>query len=385
MRTLGAPGGGPLIGGAFRDPLVDWTNDDLLLDDRERARFCRRRPRLASIFDWPELREVFNTHEKPARRARKLSRRHGVIAVALGFAGLALTALAPLFAKLSSDPELAERWTGGAAAAFIVLGALVGFQQALIGQSKRRSLISRYWTERIRQFHFQLILNNPESAAAAMRGGAAVEAWRTLRRDKLADFVHDAEQSLEIAFDRLEDDHAEEDVWTDRAWSRPPPTPEQTPEIAELLDALGALRIGVQELYTQLKLTPGFHSPQKRAEWLHGASDVFTAAILFLTVAIGAAYAKGSAEPHLWRLGMLGVAGTLTAAVVALRVLNEGLLLRTEAERYRWYLASVRSIRRRFEEAHSGERIRLLRELERLAYQEMRRFLITFKEARFIM
>ena len=64
-------------------------------------------------------------------------------------------------------------------------------------------------------------------------------------------------------------------------------------------------------------------------------------------------------------------------------MLNEGLLLRTEAERCRWYLASVRSIARRFQEADAAERIRLLRELERLAYQEMRRFLVTFKEARF--
>jgi hypothetical protein len=81
---------------------------------------------------------------------------------------------------------------------------------------------------------------------------------------------------------------------------------------------------------------------------------------------------------------MLGGAGALTAAVVARRVSKEGLLLRTEAERRRWYLASVRSIARRFEKAATVDRIRLLRELERLAYQEMRRFLITFKEARFI-
>jgi hypothetical protein len=44
----------------------------------------------------------------------------------------------------------------------------------------------------------------------------------------------------------------------------------------------------------------------------------------------------------------------------------------------------VRSIARRFEKVATADRIRLLRELERLAYQEMRRFLITFKEARFI-
>ena len=59
----------------------------------------------------------------------------------------------------------------------------------------------------------------------------------------------------------------------------------------------------------------------------------------------------------------------MTAAVVALRVLNEGLVLRTEAERYRWYLTSGCSIARRFEKTNPTERIGLLRELECLAYQ----------------
>ncbi len=375
---------------SFQDPLEGWTNDDLLLDAEEREHFNRRHPRLAPIFDWPELRQAFAAHEQPAKQARKTSRRHGTVAVVLGFLGLALTALTPFLAKLLSpsslfpNSDIAERWIGGAAAALIVLGTLVGFQQALVGQAKRRWLISRYWTERIRQFHFQLIHNNLEMAAAALDGGAALDAWRTFREGKRADFLHDAEKTLATAFDALEDDHAEEEVWANRAWSEPPPAPPETPELAELLKGLQEQRIGVQERYTALKLTPGLYSPETRAKLLHVALDAFTAAILIVTVGVGAIYYVGSKEPHLCLYGMLGLAGMLTALVVALRVLNEGLLLRTEAERYRWYLASVRSIARRFEKANTADRIRLLRELERLAYQEMRRFLITFKEARFI-
>ena len=260
-----------------------------------------------------------------------------------------------------------------------MLGTLVGFHQALIGRAKRQWLIHHYRAERIRQFHFQLIVNNLERAAAALDGGAALDAWRTFRQRKLDDFVHDAEKTLAIAFDALEDDHAEEEVWADRAWSEPPPTPLQTPELAELLKGLEEQRIGVQERYTALKLKPGLYSPETRAQWLHSVSGAFTAVILLITVAIGALYVRGSEEPRLWLLGLLGLAGALTAAVVALRVLNEGLLLRTEAERYRWYLASVRSAARRFQKADAADHIRLARELERIAYQEMRRFLVTFK------
>jgi hypothetical protein len=392
MTARSTTHGGPSIQSTLHDPMRDWTNDDLLLNDSERDYFAQRHPSLARIFDWPELRRVFEDYEKPARRARERSRRYGVFAVVLGFAGLALTALTPLLAKLLSlsllfpnDPDSAERLIGFLAAVLIVAGSVEGFRQALTGLAKREWLINRYRTERIRQFHFQLIVNNPGKAAAALGDDAALESWRTLRNGKLADFLHDTGQTLDIVFDRLEDDHAEEDVWADRAWSDPPSEPLETPGLVGLLEGMEKVRIGVQERYTELKLKPGPYSPQTRAEWLHGASDAFTAAILLVTVAIGAVYMYGEAGPRLWLLSLVGLAGTLTAAVVALRVLNEGLQLRSETERYRWYLASVRSIRRRFEKVGSEDRIRLLRELERLAYQEMRRFLITFKEARFIM
>jgi hypothetical protein len=391
VTKYSASADGPRALTPFRDLMEGWTNDDLLLNDNERKHFYRRHPRLAPIFDWPEMRQAFSIHEQPARQARRRSRRYGTMAVAFGFLGLALSAFTPWLAQLLSfstlfpgPSDLVERWIGGAAAALIVLGTIVGAHQALIGQAKREWLVNRYWTERIRQFHFQLILNNLERAAAALGGGATLDAWRKLRQGKLADFLHDAKQRLPIALDELQDDHAEEDVWVDKSWRERPPMPPRSPELVELLEGLGGQRIGVQERYIALKLTPGLYSPQTRAEWLQGSSDVFTAGILLLTVAIGVIYIHGSEEPRLWLLGMLGGAGTLTAAVVALRVLNEGLLLRTEAERYRWYLASLRSIASRFEKADTTDRVPLMRELERLAYREMRRFLITSKEARFI-
>ena len=87
-----------------------------------------------------------------------------------------------------------------------------------------------------------------------------------------------------------------------------------------------------------------------------------------------------------WFLSLGGLSGTLSAAVIAIRVVNDGLLIRTETERYEWYLASVRSIAERFDAAADmATKVSLLRELERLAYQEMRRFLLAFQAARFVM
>ena len=249
---------------AFQDPLEGWTNDDLLLDKTERERFRDRHPRLAEIFDCEKMQQAFEGHDQPASDARKRSRRHGTTAVVLGFLGLALTAFTPWLAKLLSfstifpnDPGSAERWIGGAAAALIILGTLVGLHQALIGRAKREWLIHRYWTERIRQFHFQLIVNNLEMAAAAMGGGAASYDWRSMRERELSDFLYEFEKTLKTAFERLEDDHAEEDVWVDKAWREEPQATSRTQDLVALLEGLEKLRIGVQERYAELKLKPG--------------------------------------------------------------------------------------------------------------------------------
>src|SRR5208337_1566905 len=253
---IGNPTAGsePPILMAFHDPMKDWTNDDLLLDRNERAHFCERHTRLGPIFDWPELRAAFETHERPANDARKKSRRHGVAAVALGFAGLALTALTPFLSRLLPDTVLAERWIGGIAAALIVMGGLVAFHQVLAGREKQRWLGNRYWTERIRQFHFQLILNNLAKAASAVRDDAALDDWRKFRQSELVNFLHDTAQNLLTTFDRLGDDRAEESVWVDRAWMKRLAAPAETQELAKLIEGLYALRIGVQERYTDHKL-----------------------------------------------------------------------------------------------------------------------------------
>jgi hypothetical protein len=67
-----------------------------------------------------------------------------------------------------------------------------------------------------------------------------------------------------------------------------------------------------------------------------------------------------------------------------MRALKEGLLFSADAERYRWYLATVRVLYRRFENGDVPVKISLLREMERVAYQEMRRFIISISKTRFI-
>ena len=380
----------PPVPARFGDPLKDWPNDDLLVGDEERMDFCRRRPRLARIFDWPEMRVLFLEHDRPSNAARKRSQKNGKIAVACGFLGLALAALLYFFAKVSSQPELVDKVVGGLSAVLIAVVGLVGRSQVLTGAEKRRWLSNRYWTERIRQFHFQWILNTLPKAAAALDDDRALAEWKASRDAAFGDFRRDTKGDLATVFDRLNDDRAEQVVWIDPAWARPAETIEDRPEVGELLAGLRALRLGVQERYTRLKLHSGVFSPKTRLGWLLGASNTLTVLIMLLTVPMGVAHVFGFAlsdgKIPWWFLLLGGLSGTFGAAVVSIRVVNEGLLLRTETERYEWYLASVRSIAERFDAAADAPtKVRLMREMERLAYQEMRRFLLAFQAARFVM
>jgi hypothetical protein len=90
------------------------------------------------------------------------------------------------------------------------------------------------------------------------------------------------------------------------------------------------------------------------------------------------------ANPH-YRIIIAFIAAISSSSVVAMRALKEGLLFGADAERYRWYSATVRTLSHRFERADRQQKVHLLRELEHVAYQEMRRFILSAKQARFVM
>jgi hypothetical protein len=71
---------------------------------------------------------------------------------------------------------------------------------------------------------------------------------------------------------------------------------------------------------------------------------------------------------------------------LAIRAMEEGLGVRDEAERYRDYRSSVEAIRERFERAtRPEEKLRIMEEMERLAYEEMCSFLRNAHATRFVM
>lgn len=402
------------------DPFKNWPNGDLLIHEEDRAFFARHFPVYAPIFDWPELRSLFLTYDAPAARARKHSRRSGILAVVAGVLSLILAAGVPLIGEVARtiqvganpqsvagpakneviataggiakknvtvDPSGVQAVVGGFAAFLAMASVLLGYTQVLTGRAKSQWLTNRFWTERIRQLHFQFIVNHLPAAIAAGKSKQGLQHWLDLRTAELDRFKHDYLRGVDDKVHHLDIDEAEDMPWIVEEWSRPGPVPASSVEFDAILQLMEQQRFGIQQRYAERKLRHGMHSPATLADWVLKLSDTLTFALLLATITAGV----GSVLLVFWHGAPLlhfiaaFVAAVASAIVVAMRALKEGLLFSADAERYKWYLAALRTLHRRYEHSDREQKVCLLRELEHVAYQEMRRFILSCSQARFVM
>ncbi|MGO9930659.1 MAG: hypothetical protein ACLPV8_02445 [Steroidobacteraceae bacterium] len=379
------------MAGSLEDPLQTWPNSDLLIDAEDQAFFARHYPDFAPVFDWAELRSLFVRYDAAASRARAHSRRSGIFAVIFGFLGLTVGASVPLIDGLTNNGGLSHSHApdvlGAVAGLLAIFSIAVGYTQVLKGKDKARWLTNRFWTERIRQFHFQLIVNHLPVLIAAIKSKNELRDWLEFRARELDRFEHDYLRGVEDKIRHLEQDEAEDSPWISQEWDHAGPVPPPSEEFDELLALLDQQRFGVQQRYAERKLLIGWHSPETGSQWILKLSDFLTAVLLLATITVGLVSIiafVSHADPKI-RLIAAFVAALASSSVVAMRALKEGLLFNADAERYKWYLAAVRTLYRRYEHADLPRKIFLLRELERTAYQEMRRFMLSAAHARFVM
>jgi hypothetical protein len=369
---------------AVQDPVADWGNDDLLFTEETRAYAASAHPSLYPILDWPALRAQFAVFDQAAGAARKASRSAGVRACLLGFVGLLLTAALPLLKTLwPSSPQ----WLGPIAAFFAAASAVLGYSMALHGPQKAQWLSNRYWTERLRQLHFQFIIVHLPLVVKVMRNeDGALARWDKLRAKALVEFNRLHVDQVTDAMGRMESDEAEDGFWLDPEWENALEKVTPSPELDEIYQVLVEQRFEIQRRFSSLKTAPNnLHSSSTRSVMIKTVSDALTLIVLLMTMIGGALLGLGHSAEKWPMLVIAVIAAVCSATIVLLRILNEGLQISSEAERYAWYKASIVSLKQRFDHAPATGRQIILCDLERLAYQEMRWFMVSFKQARFIM
>ncbi len=144
-------------------------------------------------------------------------------------------------------------------------------------------------------------------------------------------------------------------------------------------------RFEIQHRFADQKTIPSLYSCTRNAWMVRTGSDALTALALITTLVSAVLLLAGWPLTDTPVVACAALVAACSATVVLLRVLNEGLQLSSESERYIWYKAAVAALARRYSGAKIRERVEILRDMERLSYQEMRWFLTSFKSARFIL
>lgn len=372
----GAADGGVRVG-LFNDPLADWANDDILLTKPARAMLGQKHLQGLRVLDWPELRQLFSRYEEPANRHGRRDRRLGLASVGLAALGLVLAAFAPL----AVGGPLA-RGVGVLAAGLTLTGAALTAVHWLDARSKARWLGNRFWTERVRGLYFQVIVNNLDLVARAMTDVTALAEWKQVRVRALDALPRPADLTQQIG--RLAGAVGDDDVWVLPEWSRPPAPPSPSEGLDVLLPLLRSQRFDVQLAYVDRKLSMSLRTPRRRWEMVRKAGEMLPAAAVLAAATAGVALALGMTPADLPVKLALAVAGSATAIGLALRLVNDSLLLSDDASRYAWYSAAVLRARYRFDAGDLAEKVAALRDMEMVAYRDLREFVAAHWRARYV-
>jgi hypothetical protein len=356
-------------------------NDDLLLTESDRWLAGERFPELAHVLNFPDLRDMFVRYEAEANRAKTSQQR-------AGFVGIFLGVLALMGVPIALSETLSAPWTGvvgGISALLGVAGMVIGVKRALTGEPKQQWLCSRLMTERLRQFQFQILVCRMPQVLASTVDSVARERFLSDREAWFTEFRLTYEGHLEAKLRAALDDDAENSFLLHHSFESRHPVVVSDRALLQLFSAYRLLRLEHQLQYADYKLRPDERilsdSCVRQRATLRNVSLVLIVLVLVAHPILALSVLSDSVTGLIHLLIIC-----LLIGVLAVRAIEEGLQPGREVERYAGYRSSMLSLLKRFDHAPSPEeRIRLMLETERTVYQEMRGFLRTSQEARYLL
>jgi hypothetical protein len=373
------------------DPaFADWVNDDLLVTDKAQAALNEQHPSIFPLLDWPELRAIFIRYEQPANREKERLRRAGLRAVLFAFCAFGSSAICIFWDghPLSGAPAWGVAGFALTSSLCAAMSFGTGLLQTLQGNDKERWLLARLWTETLRRFHFQFVLRHMPLAVDILAGRTALGRWREAQASALAELENDAMQRPPDVLQAIIADTAAERVWVLASWrNNPDPAVADCRETSEILAVLQSNRIRAQIDYAARRLHGTRLALRGKTTLIRASFYMLVFCILGLSIALGVARALdqvgAGAGAAVSTLGVLD--GMAAAALISIQMWERGEDISGEMDRLEWYYAGVDSVRRRFEVASEPMlRLQALGELEALAYQEMRQFLVSATRREFI-
>lgn len=363
-------------------------NTDLALNEGDTAYLYSQFPRIAEALIWPELVEAFRLHEDQARKLKTGSRRNNFASIVLIVMSLTLTmvATATPFAPLVEGQTVVAH-AMSIAALLLLFGAILLGKGVLFGRKRDNWLKNRLIAERLRHLHFQYILANlhhlcSKSSVAKSRyfDKRAKELERVLKRLRNPGYRQAVLGDEVLQEARLVDarqiDHSSLDQ--------------------ECLEELQRYWIefrfnwqaeyATQQLDRKPSALPLFGSLADQEHTVSTLEFIATLGIVVLqTVAVLAQLFVGPLSIEV-QIAVL-LASLLAVASVGLQAYKDGMGLSDDLSRNRVYASYTAKLVRDFrvaqEKGDGSGQIRIMQEMEDLAYFETREFLYTHSTARF--
>lgn len=358
-------------------PVIDMRfNHDLLVDIEDQGLVEKLfLPIKFALFD-PDLAAAFEIHEKAASRAKHQSRRAGAFAVALAVVALFGASFELVYRY--TVPELVTKVINYASAGAGILSVAIALGGLLFAGAKRGWLANRMVAERLRQFHFQSVVQNLGLIAQATQDDAARETFLSRRSIEFARFHARYARHADAELAELTADEGSAEVWAFPA----DPTPlAPGPALESLFAAYRELRFVPQLQYVNFVLRKEAGLFSLATQKLASALSVVALSSVLAIFVLHMAYLAGL-DGKLAHVAVLWLA----IAALAMRTLEEGLQPGREIERCRHYRSALKALIEHYDAAHDpGEKQRVMREMEKLSFDEMVTFLRAGVEAKFVM
>lgn len=349
-------------------------NDDFLVTPEDQEQAKREYPAIAFAFIFPELVALAIETDSVAQKAKKEVWRRGFLSVLMVVCSLLVASVSPLYSEF-------HPWSQVVAITAAIIGIIGGILAFLNRQTSW--LEHRLVTESLRQFHFRLIVQLSPEILRAVESGDLKE-FEDKRQLALATFKQDYVKRKSGSLRAIIDDP--EPPAGGEIETFPEASIFESENGKSLLDAYRQFRILRQRQFADHKLTKKgtFFSkfPRDQADRL-SLIGILLVAFLFV-VHIGSALFVTLSQEALDRWFQYG-AIWIALIALALRAVEEGLKPRAEIERYRHYQAATRRILEEFDKGDIKGKLQAVRNLERVAYDELAIFLRSHEDSGFVM
>jgi hypothetical protein len=246
-------------------------------------------------------------------------------------------------------------------------------------------------TERIRQFHFQTVVFRLPQVFASLKDDGAKSKFLSERDIWFESFKSRFADKLDSAFTSIIREEEKPNVWLHDGAEKQADTAHENKDLDPVFKAYREFRILHQLDYADYKLQNDYRiisiMPRRQLAVL---SQLAIACLIILFVlhigVLAGALFPASIFATFHSPNAVVIIIWLALVALATRAVEEGLQPEREIERYQQYRSAVRAILERYDEASTQKsKLEIMREMERLAFDEMRNFLLTNERARFVM